>query len=475
MLPRGAAWTVAIVTVVCRSTLSTIVALLLWGVLPNLVGFQTTTVMSGSMTPRLEVGDAVVVRPVDAGQLSDGQVLLFDDPDRAGALRMHRLVRVRSDGELVTKGDANDAADSTTVGSGAVHGAAFLRIPFAGLPNYWVRTDQPVPLLVGGGVVALLLAGVRLGRLLEDPEDRSRRRHRGVRLPGAHRATALGVAILVLPAGAVAAGSPAPARAAYSAVSSVSGNTWGTTCADRTPTNLGAGPVLYWGYGTLSGSDVTDLSGQGDAGTSPSGSDAAPVTCVDGFTPAAQVGMSSGTSKGLIVEKTSRSYPGTVTVATWFKTANPGGVLADFGGSSSVASPSPSTQIDRVLFMQADGNLAFGATTTSVAGLLGNPIFCTSAKPTGYADNGWHLAVASFSYRDGCTLTVDGSSVSTPTPPLTVAVLNAYSGYWRFGYDAVTSSKWTGATSRQQFQGMLDETQVYGAVVDPTPILARGH
>ena len=84
VLSTGMTWVIVAVSVLSRSALSTIVALMLWSLLPSLVGFQTTTVKSGSMEPRLQVGDAIVVRPIEAAQAARGQVILFDDPDHPG-------------------------------------------------------------------------------------------------------------------------------------------------------------------------------------------------------------------------------------------------------------------------------------------------------------------------------------------------------------------------------------------------------
>ncbi len=465
MLPDGAAWAVVVVTILCRSVLSTIVALLLWGVLPGLAGFQTTVVMSGSMEPRLQVGDAVVTHPEDGAHLAVGQVLLFDDPDHAERLRMHRLAAIDDEGRLWTRGDANGAADSTPIDVGAVHGAAFLRIPFAGLPVYWVRTHQPLPLVGAAALVAALLAGVRLGRLLEDPEERVRRRHRGIRLPAVHRAAAVSAAGLVLASALVVP--PAVAQAAYSAVTSNGGNGWGTQCGDVAPSGLGGVPRLYWGYGAGTGSAVGDLSGQNDTGAL--AGDAARASCLAGGSPSLSVGGSTG---GGVAEQTARSYPGDTTVATWFRTSSAGGTLADFG-SSNTAPTSPLA--DRALYMRADGSLAFGGATVQVANLMGAPLLCTS--PAGLADGRWHLVVATWSTSWGCTLTVDGSLVDTDRPALALSLLSGYSGYWRFGYENLAWSTWTGATSRGWFIGGLDESQVYGSVLSTAAqaaILARG-
>jgi signal peptidase I len=465
-LSTGTAWTIAVVTIVSRSALSTIVALLLWSILPNFVGFQTTTVMSGSMMPRLQVGDAVITHRVDAGKLSRGQVLLFDDPDHIGQLRMHRLMEVRADGELVTKGDANEDRDSTTVGLDALHGTAFLRIPYAGLPNYWMKTGNSAALVGSGVLVILLVCGVRLGRLLEDPEERTRRRHRGVRLPGAHRAAAATLVLLVLSSGAIVP--PAEANAAYNAKTVNGSNRWATMCGDVSPTGLGTAPRFYWGYGSSTGANIADLSPSGVAGSLVG--DAVRAGCADGFSPSLSVGTGSG---GFVVEQPAspRSYPGDLTIATWFKTSSAGGTLADFGNSKTGAS----TNVDKVLFMRTNGNLTFGSTTLSLLTLSLGSMTCTTTSTTGYADGNWHLAVATYSDSAGCTITVDnGTAVSTP-PSLTLTALTGFTGYWRFGGDQVT---WSGSTSRQYFIGNLDESQVYGSVLDATArsaIFTRRH
>jgi signal peptidase I len=442
------------VSIISRSALSTIVALLLWGVLPNLVGFQTTTVMTGSMEPRLMVGDAIIVRHVHPEQLAPGQVLLFDDPDHPGRLRMHRLMAMRADGRMVTKGDANEEPDSSAVGFDAVHGAAFLRIPYAGLPNYWIRTRQFAPLVGSVVLVLVLLGGVRLGRLLEEPEERQRRRHRGVRLPGLHRATAAGLAVVVLSAAAVVPTSEA--HAGYSATTAVTGNTWGTGCFDRAP-NTGATPAIYYGYGPGTGAtDIPDLGPNGDTATFRTG--ATRSTCVNGRTPYASF---DGVT-GVVNASKTWPHPTSATVATWFKvnSGDAGGVLADFGSSNTATA---STGVDDGLYMGDTGRLTFGVASVQVAGLVQSGYkYCTTAA--GYADGNWHLVVATVSTTAGCTITVDADPTTTVSTAFGIAVVaGAYSGYWRFGFDNATAG--TNAPSRFYFKGALDESQIYTSVV----------
>ncbi|OII04092.1 S24/S26 family peptidase [Curtobacterium sp. MCBA15_008] len=149
-------WGRVVVATLARGVVATLLGLALWAAAPAVIGWQPTTVMTGSMEPRLAPGDVVVSRPVSAGEVRMGKILLADDPDQPGHLRMHRYVEDGPGGTLVTKGDANPQQDSTPLERSAVHGVAFLRVPFVGTPITWIRTGQWVPV----GMLALALVAV---------------------------------------------------------------------------------------------------------------------------------------------------------------------------------------------------------------------------------------------------------------------------------------------------------------------------
>ncbi|MGN8051277.1 S24/S26 family peptidase [Curtobacterium sp. 22159] len=132
-------WGRVVVATAARGVVVTLLGLALWAAAPAIIGWQPTTVMTGSMEPRLTPGDVVVSRPVPSDELRTGKILLADDPDQPGHLRMHRYVADGTHGTIVTKGDANPQRDSTPVERSAVHGVAFLRVPFVGTPVLWLR------------------------------------------------------------------------------------------------------------------------------------------------------------------------------------------------------------------------------------------------------------------------------------------------------------------------------------------------
>lgn len=168
-------WGRVVVATLARGVVVTLLGLALWAAAPALIGWQPTTVMTGSMEPRIVPGDVVVSRPVGSGEIATGKILLADDPDQPDHMRMHRYVEDGPRGTLVTKGDANPQQDSTPIERSAVHGVAFLRIPFIGAPIRWISAGEwgLVAMLALGltAVLALCTIDGSLRRLVEADDD----------------------------------------------------------------------------------------------------------------------------------------------------------------------------------------------------------------------------------------------------------------------------------------------------------------
>lgn len=73
-------------------------------------------VLTSSMVPTYDPGALLVTRPMDAGRIAVGQVLVLPLPDSPGQRYVHRVTEVRADAEgrpvVRTKGDNNPAADA---------------------------------------------------------------------------------------------------------------------------------------------------------------------------------------------------------------------------------------------------------------------------------------------------------------------------------------------------------------------------
>jgi signal peptidase I len=148
---------------------------------PLAFGWSPSVVLSGSMRPGVNPGDVVMTAPATPERFGAGQLIRFVDPGQPDRHLVHRIVEVKPDGTLVTKGDANSVSDSRAVPAAGVTGIVRLRVPWVGLPRLWWE-ERRYPYLAG--LAAALLVMVFFVRL--EFEDRSFRpvpRHRQRRRP----------------------------------------------------------------------------------------------------------------------------------------------------------------------------------------------------------------------------------------------------------------------------------------------------
>ncbi|MGW1106842.1 signal peptidase I [Streptomyces sp. NPDC002540] len=164
---KGAPHPIRVVTsVISRTVLGSVVGLLVWAQLPVVaLGWTAGVVQSGSMRPALMPGDVVLYQPPPHDRTpAVGQIVLAQDPTRPGQLLTHRVHQVLPNNDLITKGDANSAPDSTPLRPTALQGVARLRVPWVGLPVQLWRAKQPVPeaIVLLGLTILLALAALPL-------------------------------------------------------------------------------------------------------------------------------------------------------------------------------------------------------------------------------------------------------------------------------------------------------------------------
>jgi signal peptidase len=100
-------------------------------------GHPTMIVLSGSMAPAINTGDLVIdnsLGAADAGGLQAGQIISFR-PSATAKVITHRIAQVTSVGgavAYVTKGDANNAADTTPVAPSQIVGVYNTKVSSGG-------------------------------------------------------------------------------------------------------------------------------------------------------------------------------------------------------------------------------------------------------------------------------------------------------------------------------------------------------
>lgn len=149
-----------------------VAAFLFLAVGPRVLGYQTSTMLTGSMSPLINPGDVVVSVARPAAQLKAGDVISYGIPVEDHRVETHRIIDVDrgADGTVTirTKGDANPAADPWTAtlqdDTVAVH---TVTIPYLGTAIRTLR-DPLVQSALTYGAPALLV-GVLLTAIWKKP------------------------------------------------------------------------------------------------------------------------------------------------------------------------------------------------------------------------------------------------------------------------------------------------------------------
>ena len=490
--PRFWTWRRLVAVTLAKAVLVGLLGLAAWGALPAVIGWHPTTVSSGSMLPRLHVGDVAVSRPLGAGVPPLTSVLLFHDPDHPGRLRMHRFVRVDENGLLVTRGDANGSDDSTPVPLGAVIGIGTLRVPWIALPIVWLRGGSWLALGLVAGVLALLLVVAtgsrdRVFADEEPPDDAdggpdgpgappvdgppdARPRGRGPRFlrpaPGgawfvalvrpAHRTGTVRLGVGVV-AAVLVAGLASPAGAAFRATTATTGSAAAATYFTCANAVAAASPALWYRMDETS-STATAATDSASGGRTGVYSSAGKTTTTAKACPrdSGRAMTFNGSSGYLSSPSLGQGLPNTFSLSIWFRTTTTtGGKLIGFGTSQTGLSAT----YDRHLYLTNAGRVVFGVYPNAVK---------TVTSPAAYNDGTWHLAVATLSSA-GMRLYVDGDQVAADTS-VTTGEGGTATYYLRVAYDNLDN--WDSTPTSRYFSGTLDDAAYYTTALSAAQVRA---
>lgn len=149
-----------------------VVGLILALTVPIGFGYRTMSVLSGSMSPAIEAGDAVVVKGVSPLEARIGDVVTFPDPSRGGRLVTHRVRGIRIVGgqaSFVTKGDANNATETWAVAVDGTIGRVAYAVPKAGYILVW--GGSPLGRIALIAVPLMLIGALEVARIWRTPSQ----------------------------------------------------------------------------------------------------------------------------------------------------------------------------------------------------------------------------------------------------------------------------------------------------------------
>lgn len=502
---------------VSRAWLWFVVGCLAVTLLPILIGWRPYVVESGSMEPRIHVGDVVLASPSQDPQQLLGRVTVFTDPAKPESTKTHRVIQIAADGTLITKGDANPTPDSVHVPMSDVRGLGRLLVRFVGLPLIWLQTQQWLWLLL---LVASLIGSAYLvSRDHEDdpvsaeqsgggPDDDASAPADVVPFPTRLAAGGSGqiAATSPLPPQLQRAAGAAPrpygpfgrwavragysvvlvavliiptSQAAFSATTKSVGNSWSVPNYDYTAQVKALSPWLYWKLDDT-GSNKTDTtavdsSGNGRNGTyNTNGSTTYFTKGVTGAltddTPNLAVTLNNASSCINTATGSAVAAPQSLTEIVWFKAPtgyNQGGKLLGFETPRTGVAPAGNGgTYDRHLYMDGNGYVWFGV-------YQGGDHLLKSAAPLN--DGAWHMAVGTLSAA-GMSLYIDGQPAGTDSQ----ATGEATTGWWRAGCGNLSgwSDGWTGPNAppassspkNYPFLGSLDEVSIWNSALKAAQI-----
>ena len=118
-------------------------------------GYRLYILHTGSMSPTLRPGDAVLDAPA-AGAVHPGEVVTFRYPSGPDSVVTHRVVSY-ADGIVQTKGDANRTVDPWTLHLSQIVGRAAAFLPRAGYLLVYLKQPQGLASIATVALGAALL------------------------------------------------------------------------------------------------------------------------------------------------------------------------------------------------------------------------------------------------------------------------------------------------------------------------------
>jgi signal peptidase len=153
----------AMVSVITTTAMvAAIAAFLFLAVGPRILGYQTSTMLTGSMSPLINPGDVVVTVPVAVQNLKLGDIITYHIPVEDQRVETHRIIdlTVNNQGTATvrTKGDANNGADpwTATLAAGQVDRQVFT-VPYLGNAIRALRDPVVLKVLMYGAPAALVV------------------------------------------------------------------------------------------------------------------------------------------------------------------------------------------------------------------------------------------------------------------------------------------------------------------------------
>lgn len=132
---------------------------------PNFFGIKTYVIVSGSMQPKLNIGDIVVVKNVKENELRVGDIISFREEQSVITHRIIELVEENGKIKYKTKGDNNNTEDKRMVSIDEIEGKVIASIAYIG----------KIALLLQGKIALMIIIIIFYGYFIRSEKMKSKK------------------------------------------------------------------------------------------------------------------------------------------------------------------------------------------------------------------------------------------------------------------------------------------------------------
>ena len=101
---------------------------------PEILGYKFYVILSGSMSPNIEVGDLIIIKNIPMEEIEVNDVITFGN-DSNSEVTTHRVKEITNDNgiQFATQGDANNTRDFYPVKGDLLQGKVVNQVPKVGI------------------------------------------------------------------------------------------------------------------------------------------------------------------------------------------------------------------------------------------------------------------------------------------------------------------------------------------------------
>lgn len=124
---------------------------------PSIFGIRFFNIVSGSMTPNIEINDVILVKKCDIRDLKKDDIITFTKDKKTISHRIVKIIENENSRMFITKGDNNDVLDDGLIKENQIIGKVVFTIPKIGELIMYIQDKNGFINIISLIVIAFIL------------------------------------------------------------------------------------------------------------------------------------------------------------------------------------------------------------------------------------------------------------------------------------------------------------------------------